>query len=81
VASYGQVIFHHLALGAAMAAQTITGPGMPVPALGESSLPEIHASVRVSRSPFAWRRLLAFIGPGLHAFSVIMISNLAAVSA
>jgi len=47
-----------------MAAQTITVPAIPAPAFGESSLPEIHASVRVSRSPFAWRRLLAFVGPG-----------------
>lgn len=33
-----------------MAAQTITVPAIPAPAFGESSLPEIHASVRVSRS-------------------------------
>ncbi len=30
----------------------------------EPSLPEVHASVRISRSPFYWRRLLAFVGPG-----------------
>ena len=28
------------------------------------SLPEVHATVRVSRSPQFWRRLLGFIGPG-----------------
>ncbi|MGA2886639.1 MAG: Nramp family divalent metal transporter [Terracidiphilus sp.] len=28
------------------------------------SLPEVHATVRVSRSPFYWRRLLGFLGPG-----------------
>jgi len=32
--------------------------------LTEPSLPEVHSSVRVSRSPFYWRRLLAFVGPG-----------------
>jgi manganese transport protein len=32
--------------------------------LSEASLPEVHSSVRVSRSPFFWRRLLGFIGPG-----------------
>jgi len=32
--------------------------------LTEPSLPEVHASVRVPRSPFYWRRLLAFVGPG-----------------
>src|ERR1700694_4966446 len=30
----------------------------------EPSLPEVHSSVRLSRSPFYWRRLLGFIGPG-----------------
>jgi manganese transport protein len=33
-------------------------------ALPEPSLPEVHSSVRVSRSPIYWRRLLGFIGPG-----------------
>ncbi|MFZ0746186.1 MAG: Nramp family divalent metal transporter [Terracidiphilus sp.] len=33
-------------------------------ALPEPSLPEVHSSVSVSRSPFYWRRLLGFIGPG-----------------
>jgi manganese transport protein len=28
------------------------------------SLPEVHASVGISRSPVYWRRLLGFIGPG-----------------
>ncbi len=32
--------------------------------LAEPSLPEVHRSVRISRSPFYWRRLLAFLGPG-----------------
>ncbi len=30
----------------------------------EPSLPEVHATVGVSRSPLYWRRLLAFVGPG-----------------
>src|SRR6516225_3312586 len=30
----------------------------------EPSLPEVHASVGVSNSPFYWRRLLGFLGPG-----------------
>ena len=30
----------------------------------EPSLPEVHASVRISRSPVYWRRLLGFLGPG-----------------
>ncbi len=32
--------------------------------LAEPSLPEVHASVRISRSPLYWRRLLGFLGPG-----------------
>ena len=32
--------------------------------LSEASLPEVHSSVQVSRSPLFWRRLLGFIGPG-----------------
>jgi len=32
--------------------------------LQEPSLPEVHSSVGVSRSPFYWRRLLGFLGPG-----------------
>src|SRR5579863_6621593 len=32
--------------------------------LPEPSLPEVHASVRISRSPHYWRRLLGFLGPG-----------------
>ena len=36
----------------------------PKVALPEPSLPEVHSSVQVSRSPFYWRRLLGFIGPG-----------------
>jgi manganese transport protein len=30
----------------------------------EPSLPEVHASVHVSRSPHYWRRLIGFLGPG-----------------
>lgn len=30
----------------------------------EPSLPEVHATVRITRSPVYWRRLLGFIGPG-----------------
>lgn len=33
-------------------------------AINEPSLPEVHASVRISRSPVYWRRLLGFVGPG-----------------
>jgi len=32
--------------------------------LTEPSLPEVHSSVGVSRSPIYWRRLLGFLGPG-----------------
>jgi manganese transport protein len=32
--------------------------------LQQPSLPEVHASVRISRSPHYWRRLLGFLGPG-----------------
>jgi manganese transport protein len=32
--------------------------------LTEPSLPEVHSSVGISRSPFYWRRLLGFLGPG-----------------
>ncbi len=32
--------------------------------LAEPSLPEVHSSVSVSRSPAYWRRLLGFLGPG-----------------
>jgi manganese transport protein len=32
--------------------------------LQEPSLPEVHASVRLSHSPVYWRRLLGFLGPG-----------------
>src|ERR1700753_4352296 len=30
----------------------------------QPSLPEAHSTVRVSRSPHFWRRLLGFLGPG-----------------
>jgi manganese transport protein len=36
----------------------------PHPVLPEPSLPEVYSSVRVSRSPFFWRRLAGFLGPG-----------------
>jgi manganese transport protein len=32
--------------------------------LQEPSLPEVHSSVGISRSPLYWRRLLGFLGPG-----------------
>ncbi len=32
--------------------------------LAEPSLPEVHASVRLTRSPRLWLRLLGFLGPG-----------------
>ena len=33
-------------------------------AVGQPSLPEVHASVSVSHSPVYWRRLIGFLGPG-----------------
>jgi len=30
----------------------------------QPSLPEVHSSVRLSRSPLYWKRLLGFLGPG-----------------
>src|ERR1035438_9340866 len=33
-------------------------------ATAEPSLPEVHSSVGISRSPIAWRRLIGFLGPG-----------------
>jgi manganese transport protein len=35
-----------------------------VTAPAEPSLPEVHSSVRLSRSNLPWRRLLGFLGPG-----------------
>jgi manganese transport protein len=32
--------------------------------VSEPSLPEVHSSVRISRSPIFWRRLACFVGPG-----------------
>ncbi|MGH9589425.1 MAG: Nramp family divalent metal transporter, partial [Terracidiphilus sp.] len=32
--------------------------------VGRPSLPEVYASVSVSRSPVYWRRLIGFLGPG-----------------
>jgi manganese transport protein len=42
-----------------MAIETVTRT-----VLSEPSLPEVHSSVRISRSPVYWRRLLGFLGPG-----------------
>ncbi len=42
-----------------MATEFATAVSLPEP-----SLPEVHSSVRISRSPFYWRRLLGFLGPG-----------------
>jgi manganese transport protein len=40
-------------------------PGLaPGPEHRVPSLPEVHATVGVSRSPHYWRRLLGFLGPG-----------------
>jgi manganese transport protein len=40
-------------------------PGLaPEPEHLVPSLPEVHATVRLSRSPQYWRRLLGFLGPG-----------------
>ncbi|MGH9590726.1 MAG: Nramp family divalent metal transporter [Terracidiphilus sp.] len=33
-------------------------------AVDQPSLPEVHSSVSVSRSPIYWRRLVGFLGPG-----------------
>jgi manganese transport protein len=32
--------------------------------LSEPSLPEVHASVRITRQPGFWKRLMGFVGPG-----------------
>ncbi len=32
--------------------------------VGAPSLPEVHSSVDISRSPIYWRRLIGFLGPG-----------------
>jgi len=37
---------------------------LPIAALHEPSLPEVHASVSISQSTVSWRRLLGFLGPG-----------------
>jgi manganese transport protein len=40
-------------------------PGLaPGPEHQVPSLPEVHATVSISRSPVSWRRLLGFLGPG-----------------
>jgi manganese transport protein len=41
----------------------VTQPATTV-SLNEPSLPEVHSSVGISRSPVYWRRLLGFVGPG-----------------
>jgi len=43
--------------------QKVAPPGQEDPH-NQPSLPEVHASVRISRSPQSWRRLLGFLGPG-----------------
>jgi manganese transport protein len=54
-----------------MATEITTKVGLPQPEIStpepcrpQPSLPEVNASVRISRSPFYWRRLLGFLGPG-----------------
>jgi manganese transport protein len=54
-----------------MATEITSNVGLPPPdllppesSLSQPSLPEVHASVRISRSPLYWRRLLGFLGPG-----------------
>ena len=42
-----------------MSTESQTLAALPAP-----SLAEVHSSVRVSRSPIYWRRLLGFLGPG-----------------
>jgi manganese transport protein len=37
---------------------------IPSVEISQPSLPEVHSSVSISRSPFYWRRLLGFLGPG-----------------
>jgi manganese transport protein len=53
-----------------MATEITSNVGLPQPGFlpevppPSPSLPEVHSSVRISRSPFYWRRLLGFLGPG-----------------
>jgi manganese transport protein len=47
-----------------MATEIYPKPALPRPVAAEPSLPEVFSSVRVSSSPFYWRRLLGFLGPG-----------------
>ena len=35
-----------------------------IPLTEEPSLPEVHSSVAISRSPLFWRRLIGYLGPG-----------------
>jgi manganese transport protein len=46
-----------------MSTEAIPQPA-PQPAIAQPSLPELHSSVALSRSPYSWRRLLGFLGPG-----------------
>jgi manganese transport protein len=47
-----------------MATEIFPKPALSRPVEAEPSLPEVFSSVRVSSSPFYWRRLLGFLGPG-----------------
>jgi len=48
-----------------MATQVTDSPGGEIPVeVLRPSMPDIFSSVRVSRSPQFWRRLLGFVGPG-----------------
>jgi len=44
--------------------ETMSTNSLSSVALPEPSLPEVHSSVGISRSPIRWRRLLGFLGPG-----------------
>ncbi len=44
--------------------RTVLVGAAPDPAHQVPSLPEVHATVRLTRSPLYWRRLLSFVGPG-----------------
>ena len=45
-------------------ATEFTNPIVPPGPSLSPSLPEVNASVGISRSPIAWRRLIGFLGPG-----------------
>jgi manganese transport protein len=42
----------------------MSSPNKSSVALTEPSLPEVHSSVNISKSPVSWRRLMGFLGPG-----------------